>query len=368
VSGFSFDSDYTVGIEEELLLVDEETLQLAPIAGAVLGGMEVPSAAAGHEAYAAQLELRSPPCATTREATEALAGLRARARAAGATLMGGGLHPTGGMGDTELVPATRYERVADEMRGLLRRTPESALHVHVGLPDERAAIRAFNALRARLPLLQALSASSPWWFGVDSGLASARYALTRSYPGRGIPPPLAELEELETLTEVTLAAAGVPEATFLWWDLRLHPRYGTVEARELDAQSRLDDVAALTALVRAIAFEARERLPGRDEPSEVLAWSSFRASRDGLDATILHGGSVRPVIELARNLVQRLRPVAHELGDDVALDGIERILREGGGAARQRQAFAQGGLRAVLRLLVDETAFGAPAFSGTPSG
>lgn len=365
---FAFDSDYTVGIEEELLLVDAETLRLAPVAGAVLGAMEVPSSAAGHEAYAAQIELRSPPCATTAEAIETLAALRSQARAAGATLMGGGLHPAGAMGEAELVPSSRYERVADEMRGLLSRTPESALHVHVGLPDEDAAIRAFNALRGQLPLLQALAASSPWWFGVDSGLASARYALTRSYPGRGIPPVLRDLAELEALTETTLAAAGVPEATFLWWDLRLHPRYGTVELRELDAQSRLDDAAALAALVRAVALEARERPPDRDEPSEVLAWSSFRASRDGLDATILHEGSLRPLTQIARDLVIRLGPVARELGDDEALTGIERLVREGGGAARQRQVFEDGGLPAVLQLLVDETAFGGSALSCAAAG
>lgn len=352
---FAFGSDYTVGIEEELLLVDAASLQLSPVAGAVLGAMDVSPSAAGHEAYAAQIELRSPPSTSAVEASAALAGLRARAAAAGATLLGGGLHPTGGMGDAELVPASRYERVADEMRGLLRRTPESALHVHVGLPDERAAIRAFNGLRAHLPVLQGLSASSPWWFGVDSGLASARYALTRSYPGRGIPPPLNDLEELEELTAETIVAAGVPEATFLWWDLRLHPTYGTVEVRELDAQARLEDGAALAALVRALAVEAQDRLPERDVPTEVLAWSSFRASRDGTDATILDDGALRPLSDLARRLATRVRPVARALGDEDALDGVGRIVREGGGASRQRQAFIRGGVRGILELLVEET-------------
>lgn len=361
MTGFAFSSDFTVGVEEELLLVDAATHVLDPVAGAVLGSMEVASRSAGHEAYAAQIELRSPPSVSVAEAVDALAALRARAASAGATLMGGGVHPAGVMGDTELVPATRYERVADEMRGLLRRTPESALHVHVGLPDERSAISAFNAVRAQLPVLQGLSASSPWWFGVDSGLASARFALTRAYPGRGVPPPLRSIDELQVLTREVLAAAGVPEATFLWWDLRLHPKHGTLEARELDAQSRLEDVAALAALVRALAVEAQERPPTRDVPSEVLSWSSFRASRDGVHATILDDGRLRPLGELARELLARLRPAARSLGDEDALDGIERILRDGGGAGRQRRAFDEGGFPAVLRLLADETACSAPA-------
>ena len=358
MSDFAFTSDYTVGIEEELLLVDRETRRLAPVAGAVLGAMEVDSSAAGHEAYAAQLELRSPPAASVGEATAALASLRAKASAAGAVLLGCGLHPTGGMGEADLVPASRYERVADEMRGLLRRTPESALHVHVGLPDERAAIAAFNGLRRHLPLLQALSASSPWWFGIDSGLASARFSLARAYPGRGVPRSLRDLDELEELTAATLAAAGMPESTFLWSDVRLHPRYGTVEVREMDAQSSLDDVAALTALVRAVALEAREAPPRAEEPSEALEWSSFRAARDGTAATLLDGGSQRPLAEIARDTVERLLPFARELGDADALAGVERILEQGGGAGRQRAAFARGGMDEVLRFLVADTAGG----------
>lgn len=355
MSAFSFGSDFTVGLEEELLLVDAETLQLAPVAGAVLGAMEVPPTAAGHEAYAAQLELRSSPSGTVAEAVEELASLRARAATAGATLLGGGLHPTAGLGDAELVPATRYERVADEMRGLLRRTPESALHVHVGLPDERAAIRAFNAVREQLPLLLGLAAASPWWFGADSGYASARYLLTRSYPGRGIPRPLRDLDELEQLTAATLAVAAMPESTFLWWDVRLHPRHGTIEVRELDAQTRLEDVAALASLVRAIVRAASERDANRHEPSETLAWSAFRAARDGTEASILDEGRLRPLGDVARALLDRVGPVAREVGDGDALEGIEQILRDGGAAGRQRRAFAEGGFPAVLRLLADET-------------
>ena len=355
MSGFAFGSEYTVGIEEELLLVDPVTHRLAPVASDVLEAMQVDSSAASHEAYAAQLELRSPPSTGVGEAVDALADLRARASAAGAVLLGAGLHPAGEMGDAELVPEARYEHVADEMRGLLRRTPEAALHVHVGLPDERAAISAFNAVRCELPLLQALSAASPWWFRVDSGLASARFALTRSYPGRGVPRPLRNLGELERLTEQTLAAAGIPEATFLWADVRLHPRYGTVEVREMDAQASPDDVAALAALVRALVLESRDAHPGREVPSEVLGWSSFRAARDGIAATLIDEGQLRPVPEIARATIERLRPIARDLGDEDALAGVERIVRDGGGAARQRAAFATGGMDDLLRMLVDRT-------------
>jgi carboxylate-amine ligase len=361
MSTYAFRSEYTLGIEEELLLVDRETLHLAPVAGAVLGAMEVDSASAGHEAYAAQIELRSPPSTSVADAVGALAGLRAKAVAAGAVLLGAGLHPTAGLGEVDLVPARRYERVADEMRGLLRRTPESAVHVHVGLPDERTAVSAFNALRVQLPLLQGLSASSPWWFGVDSELASARFVLARAYPGRGVPRALRDLAELDAVTEATLAAAGMPESTFLWWDVRLHPRYGTVEVREMDAQASPDDVAALAALVRALVFAAADAAPADDVPSEALGWSSFRAARDGTAAAILDDGALRPLATVARETVARVRPFARELGDEDALDGIERILEQGGGAGRQRRAHALGGFHEVLATLVADTGGGPPA-------
>jgi glutamate---cysteine ligase / carboxylate-amine ligase len=356
MTSFAGGSALTVGLEEELLLVDADTLGLAPVAAEILAAMNADPASASHEAYAAQIELRSAPSATVLEATETLRALRARARAAGAVLMGVGLHPDGKLGDVELVAIDRYREVEDSMRGLIRRTPEGALHVHVGMPDGEAAVRAFNAVRRHLPLLQGLSANSPWWFGADSGLAGARWAVTRAYPGRGIPRPLRDLADWEELAAAAVAAGGLEDATFLWWDLRLHPTYGTLEVREMDAQSSLDHVAALAALVRALACEAIEAPPEAGEPSEALTWSVFRAARDGCSATILDGGSLRPLAEIARDTITRVRSVARNLGDEGALDGVEEILAVGGGAGRQRASYAHGGLAGMLRALVEDTA------------
>jgi carboxylate-amine ligase len=356
MTSFAADSSLTVGLEEELLLVDPETLELAPVAGEVLSAMDAESTAASHEAYAAQIELRSPPSRAVLEATGTLRSLRAAAGAAGAVLMGAGVHPNARFGEVELVSTERYREVEASMRGLIRRTPESALHVHVGMPDGEAAIRAFNALRRRLPLLQGLSANSPWWYGADSGLASGRWALTRPYPGRGIPRALCDFGDWEELAAASVAAGGLKDASFLWWDLRLHPTYGTIEVREMDVQSSLDHAAALAALVRALAAEALEASPEAGEPSEALNWSAFRAARDGTSATILDGGSLRPLAEIARATVTRVRPAARNLGDEDALDGIEEILAEGGGAGRQRAWHAQGGLAGMLRALVEDTA------------
>jgi len=243
---------YTLGVEEELLVVDPQTLALTPAAEKVLAATNLSVGEAAHEAYAAEVELRSPPVADAAAGVQALRAVRAAVRAAGATLMGAGVHPAGAHGDAKLVDADRYQVVAESMRGLIRRTPECALHVHVGMPDPEAAIRSFNGLRAWLPLLAGLSANSPFWFGEDSGLASARAFLVRPYPGRGIPRAFRDWEDYSQSVEETTAAGGLRDYTFLWWDVRPHPSLGTVEVREMDAQASLDDVAAISALVHEI--------------------------------------------------------------------------------------------------------------------
>jgi glutamate---cysteine ligase / carboxylate-amine ligase len=223
------------------------------------------------------------------------------------------------------------------------------------MPDPQTAVRAFNGLRRWLPLLSGLAASSPYWFGTDSGMASARAALVRSYPGRGIPPVLRDFDDYaERLAEIA-SGGGPDDYTLVWWDVRLHPRFGTVELRELDSQSRLDDTAALAALARGLAVH--EATAGGDSPGPApLEWSSFHAARDGLEAEILHGDALTPLPDVARAALDLARPHAAEAGDEDALEGIERILREGGGAERQRGAHGRGGAEELLELLVRETA------------
>jgi carboxylate-amine ligase len=349
----AFDHRFTLGVEEEHLLVDPLTHRLVPEAARVLAALDLPEGAAGHEAFAAQVELRSPVCRDVGEAFGALAAGRAAVIGAGATPLAAGLHPDARMGDAELTDLPRYERVKDDMRGLIQRTPESALHVHVGMPDAGAAVRAFNGLRLQLPLLGALAASSPFWYGRDSGLASARWAVVMAYPGRGVPSAFAGWEDYSETLDAAVAAAGAEDYTHLWWDVRLHPRLGTVEVREMDVQASLADAAGLTALVHCLARRAAED-HAPPIPAEALRWSAFRAARDGLEASIVdRDGSVRPVRELAASAISAARAVAGELDASDALDEVERIVREGGGAVRAR---AQPGMEALLRDLMQRTA------------
>jgi len=341
---------FAIGVEEELLLVDAATLALDHRAGELLARMD---GRVKPDLYEAEVETASPVSRDAAQATAALGEMRGALREAGATPLGAGLHPDGAFGEAPHVAGERYEAIAESMRGLVARTPTCALHVHVGMPDAATAITAFNGLRAFLPLLQGLAAHSPFWHGRDSGFASARAQLFRGFPRAVIPPAFEDWSAYEAYAEDWLRAGDAADYTYLWWDLRPHPRLGTVELRAMDAQSRLGAVCGLAALVHGLALAC---VHGEAPPSPAgpaLVETSFRAGRDGLGATIWWRDGLRPLREVAE---EALALAGAHLEDPAPLEEVERILREGNGADRMRAAYAEGGMRAVLERLVAETA------------
>ena len=364
---FGSGPDFTVGIEEELLLVDSVGHALSHSSSRVLDAMGMDPTRARHDLYEAQLELSSPPCASSPEAAEHLERLRATARSAGATLIGTGLHPGAAFGDVRIAEGDRYRREAENLRGVIRRTPDCALHVHVGVPDVETAISVCNGLRTLVPLLEGLAANSPFWHGLDSGLASARWTLRRGYPRVGAPPHFRDFEHYSLEVAQLLAAAEADDYTLIWWEVRPHPRLGTVEVRPMDSQSSLDDAAGLAALVQSAARHFAEQPPRVGLPDGVLAEASFRACRDGLGATIPFGDGLTPLPAATREVLATVTPHARDLGCEDALEQVERVLREGNGADRRRAEHRRGGLAAVLEGLVSETGAGfRAARSGQP--
>ena len=352
---FRAGGEFTVGIEEELLLVDPRTHRLTAASDDVLARIDAPPDMASHELYAAEIELRSRPRAGVDAAIDDLANLRRKAIAAGAQPVGVGLHPDGVLGDCPHTDHPRFAAIAGVLRGLACRTPDAALHIHIGMPDAETAVRVANGLRRHLPLILALAANSPYCHGTDSGFASARAMLTRSHPRRGIPPYFQDFGHYRETTVDLLASAAVADASCIWWDIRLRPDLGTVEVREMDSQATLESAAGLAALVQALAQAAAEE-SGVPSPSrDALAESSFRAARDGLRSTILHGGDLRPVAEAARETLALAHPHARALGADGALEGIYRVLRDGGAADRQRAILRRRGMGALLASLVRDT-------------
>jgi glutamate---cysteine ligase / carboxylate-amine ligase len=352
---FGASPSLTLGVEEELLLVDGER-RLVAEAERVIEGLD-PAAhrAVSTEIFAAQIELKTGICGDAGAAAAELSDLRTAVRATGVGLLGAGIHPDDG-GESRLIQKPRYDVVKEDLASLLS-TPPSGLHVHVGMPDPETAVRVANAMRRRLPMLAALAANSPFRDGADSGLASARAAEVRAYPRFEMPREFRDYEEFLTVADQLIAAAGVDDYTYLWWDVRPHPKLGTVEVRGMDVQPTAAGNAAFGALIQALAAREVERPTSSDLQREALEESYYQATRYGLEARLMvDGGEALPAPEVATLALAEARPYAEDLGGAGSLAEIERILADGNGADRQRHAFERGGIPAVLDYLAEATA------------
>jgi glutamate---cysteine ligase / carboxylate-amine ligase len=350
---FSADRAYSVGVEEELFLVDPVTGGQINASAAVQSRLGSVEGEVERELHASQVELITDVCATADEASRALERLRASVLATGTGLLGSGTHPSAVEGDSEITDKQRYERIR-ELLGDAVATAVGGLHIHVGMPDPETAIRAFNGLRGHLALLQALAANSPFRHGRDTGLASAREVTIRGWPRSGVPRAVRDFDDFCELASLLVRAAEVEDYTWFWWKLRPHPRLGTVEVRALDAQSSLKDTASLVALTHCLALHAaREELDGGPElPAELLEESSFRAARYGVRARLPDAdGSLHSVPELLEQALALVEAESRELGCGAELDHLVAMIDVGGGAGRQRAVHEIAGMDALLREL-----------------
>jgi carboxylate-amine ligase len=370
VAAFGSERPFSVGVEEELFLVDPVTGRQVNSSTAVLERVEKVGQVAGkveRELHACQVELITDICASTGEAIGTLDDLRRAVVQTGAGLLGSGTHPAASEGEGEITDKERYERIRD-LLGDAVATPVGGLHIHVGMPDSETAIRAFNGLRRHLPLLQALAANSPFRHGRDTGLASAREVTIRGWPRSGVPRAMRDYEDFCATARLLARAADVPDYTWFWWKLRPHPRLGTVEIRALDAQTSLRDTASLVALVHCLARHAAEADPEPDPPAEVLEEGSFRAARFGVDARLPDAeGRLRPVHELLDGVLAIARAHARELSCAEQLDGLPALCSSRGGAGRQRRWHEIAGMDKLLRELTVLTGAGLAAVSDSDS-
>ena len=244
-NAFGSGEPFSLGVEEELFLVDPVTGHQANASAAVQERLGPVDGTVESELHACLLVLITDVCRNAGEAVGTLGGLRRAVVATGAGLLGSATHPSSVEGDARI-----HDLLGDAVA-----TPVGATHIHIGMPDAETAITTFNGLRRHLPLLQALAANSPFRHGRDTGLASAREVTLRGWPRSGVPRAMRDFEDFLTTTQVLVRAADVPDYTWFWWKLRPHPRLGTVEIRALDAQASLEDTAALVALARPHADE-----------------------------------------------------------------------------------------------------------------
>ena len=351
---FGGSAPLTLGVEEELLLVEEGC-------GLVAAGEEVLEKidsehrdSVSTEIFATQIELKTGVCHDAGQAARELAEVRRAIVATGARLMGSGVYP-GEAGEPQLVEKARYETVKKDLAGLLA-TPPCGLHVHVGMPDPETAVAVANAMRHHLPLLAALTANSPFRDGADTGLASARAAAVRSYPRFELPRAFRDYDDFLRVADQLIAAAGVADYTYIWWDVRPHPNLGTVEVRGMDIQTAPEANAAIGALIQALAAKEIDRPSAPGLTREAIEESYFQAERYGLEARVMVDESTAaPAAEVARGVLGEVRPYAEQLGGAGALEEIERILSEGNGADHQRRVHEQGGLEGLLGDLAERT-------------
>jgi carboxylate-amine ligase len=316
---------YTVGIEEEVMLLRPEDWTLAQSIDDVM--QVLPPAIESHvssETHSAALELASSVHTNVADAAAELIRMReelaTHLHTIGLRAAVAGTHPFTVWSETVVSPGARSQGLYGSMRELARREPTFALHVHVGVPDPDQAIRVFNRLRTQLPLLLALSANSPFWQGRDTGLASARTPLFQAFPRVGIPRAFDSYEQYVESVDLLVRCDAFPDSTYLWWDVRLQPRFGTVEVRIMDAQTTVDSTAALTALVQSLArLECEEGYASSEDLMclpEVIDENRFIAARDGVDGElIVPARECRvPVRELLHELLDAVEPHARELG------------------------------------------------------
>jgi carboxylate-amine ligase len=346
---------FSLGVEEELLMVSPGSFRSARGADAVLARLAPADGTIAGEVSDGVLALATPVCAGAGEAAAALARLRAEARAA-VDLIGAGVHPLERFGDVLLRDGERPALIAESLRGLVRQAPRCGVRIHVGMPDGDTAVRALNGLRPWIPLLQALAANSPYWYGEDSGLASARSVISGSFPRSGIPRAFADYDDYAATVGELVTLGDCPDFSYCWWDVRPHPGLGTLEIRACDAQSSLESLTGLVALAHCLAVHAATEEPEPGPSPEALAEISFGAVRDGLDARLPLEGRLVPASHVARHAVALAAAYAGDLGCWEELMLVHRIVEGGNGADRRRADARRGGVRELLHGLVAETA------------
>ncbi|MHB8658334.1 MAG: carboxylate-amine ligase [Solirubrobacteraceae bacterium] len=358
---------YTIGIEEELMILDAESLELVNAIETLLE--PAPSGEIKPELMESVLEVSTEPCRNIAEAGDQLRALRRQVTgtAAGKNLAIGsaGTHPFAMWEDQRIVARPRYRDLISALRFVARQELIFGMHVHVGIDDPDKAIHVTNGMRVHMPVLLGLSANSPFWRADVTGLASTRTPIFRAFPRVGIPPTYKDWQDYERRIEFMIDARVIEDYTYLWHDVRPHPNFGTVEVRVMDSQTHIEHTLGLAALVQGLVKELAEHYesgrPLSRYPFEMLDENKWLAARHGLDGEVVDLPSSERVSTraLARRLMDRMREHCQDLGSLAELESLEDLLERGNGAARQVVVYeANHDLREVVREIVTATAVG----------
>jgi glutamate---cysteine ligase / carboxylate-amine ligase len=358
---------FTLGIEEEFAIVDPVTRELRSHIQEILeGGKVVLKEQIKPEMHQSVVELGTEVCNSIEHARAHVIDLRSRlaelAGKAGLKIASVGTHPFSHWRDQHITQGERYREIVKDMQQLARANLIFGLHVHVGIPNRETAIHVMNQARYFLPHLYALSVNSPFWVGEDTGLKGYRLKVFERFPRTGIPDSFESLSEYEDYCKLLVKTGCIDNAKKIWWDIRLHPFFDTLEVRVCDAQTRVDDTVAIAALIQAVIAKLfkllRQNITFRIYRRRLLDENRWRATRYGIDGKLIDFGRETEVDErsLLNELLEFVASEADEFGTQREMVHIERIMSEGTGADRQLAIWKQSqDMKAVVDHIVAET-------------
>jgi carboxylate-amine ligase len=361
------DHAFTLGFEEEFAIVDPETRELRSHIQEILeGGKVMLKEQIKPEMHQSVVELGTEICQSVVDARAHVIELRSRlaelAGRAGLKIASVGTHPFSHWRDQLITQGERYQEILKDMQQLARANLIFGLHVHVGIADREAAIHVMNQARYFLPHIYALSANSPFWVGQNTGLKGYRLKVFERFPRTGIPDAFESLSEYEDYCKLLVKTGCVDNAKKIWWDIRLHPFFDTLEVRVCDAQSRVDDTLAIAALIQAMIAKLYklqwQNMSFRIYRRRLIDENRWRASRYGIGGKLIDFGRETEVDtrSLLNELLEFVSTEVNELGSEKEMAHIERIMREGTGADRQLAVWERThDMKAVVDQLVHET-------------
>jgi carboxylate-amine ligase len=377
---FGASEPYTLGVEEEYMLLDPESFDLVQHIEMVLDAIQGDELASRLNAELMQsvLEIATPVCRTAGDVMRELQTLRGYvrdvARAQGLRVGSAGTHPFSLFERQRITAKDRYHALIDQLQYVARRELIFGMHIHVAVDDPDKAIQIVNGLLPHLAPLLALSASSPFWRGEPTGLSSSRQIVFSAFPRSGPPPRFRDYEDYASVVGQLERTGCIADYTHIWWDIRPHPKWGTIEVRVCDAVTRLEDAVAIAAYCQALVKQLSERYDAGEEiPSYhriLTSENKWLAARYGLDAPVMDlatGSRIRsPIAKLVRRTLRDLEPHARELGSERELEGVAALLGRGTSAERQLRVYnANRDIVEVVRAIADATE---PADADAPAG
>ena len=362
--------EMTLGVEEEYQIIDPESRELTSYISEFLEkGKRVFRDQVKPEFLQSQVEMGTEVCRDIKEVRREVTRLRSMvceiAEKSGHRIVAAGTHPFSRWQEQEVTEKDRYKSLVADLQYVARRLLIFGMHIHVGIPDRELRIDTMNQISYFMPHILALSSSSPFWMGDNTGLKSYRSIVFSELPRTGIPDRFNSADEYDHFVRTMIRTGCMDEPTKIWWDVRPHPRFPTIELRICDCITRIDEVVAIVALVRAVVAKLitlrRENQSWRYYRRDLVAENKWRAIKDGLDGKLVDFGKEEeaPVRDLIGELLEILDDVVDPLGVREEIEYIRVMLAEGSSADRQLRAHGRtGDLKAVVDQLAEETVMG----------